>query len=76
MFMEISLWKIKYQEKYTDWKRCHIKHLMTGSKGDSEFCFFETRNVPSHLKPQKTVKKLFALCWRAQAIAAVSGSMT
>ena len=25
---------------------CDIKHLMTGSKGNSEFCFPETLNVP------------------------------
>ena len=44
--MNVSLWKIRYQEKYTDWKRCHIKHLMTGSKGNTEFCFPKTLNVP------------------------------
>ena len=27
-------------------RHCNIKHLMTGLKGNSEFCFPETLNVP------------------------------
>ena len=29
-----------------DSRTCDIKHLMTGPKGNSEFCFPETLNVP------------------------------
>ena len=42
-------------------KRSINKHLMTGHKGNSEFCFPETLNVPSRLKNRKSSeKKLFA----------------
>jgi len=38
------LWPLHYLCYHS--KKAAIKHLMTGTKGNSEFCFPETLNVP------------------------------
>ena len=52
------------------------KHLMTGPKGNSEFCLPETLNVKVEGKLEKTAKKSFGLRRLGHKFAAASGTTT
>ena len=50
MYQDFVLWvwlEIVFPTKrLIFWQKANNKHLMTGHKGNSEFCFHETLNVP------------------------------